>query len=75
VWLQTAKRQVPAVGVAERMSRKLHPWASRFQAGRGETTGMKGEKGRMGQVMWHCRRTQRCGVFFSLSLYLLWLNK
>jgi hypothetical protein len=34
----TAKRQVPAVGVAERMSRKLHPWASRFQAGGGETT-------------------------------------
>jgi hypothetical protein len=30
--------QVPAVGVAERMSRKLHPWASRFQAGGGETT-------------------------------------
>jgi hypothetical protein len=30
VWLQTAKRQVPAVGVAEWMSRKLHPWASRF---------------------------------------------
>ena len=33
--------QVPAVGVAERMSRKLHPWASRFQAGGGETTGYK----------------------------------
>jgi hypothetical protein len=38
VWLWTAKRQVLAVGVAERMSRKLHPWASRFQAGGGETT-------------------------------------
>jgi hypothetical protein len=30
--------QVLAVGMAERMSRKLHPWASRFQAGGGETT-------------------------------------
>jgi hypothetical protein len=30
--------QVLAVGVADRMSRKLHPWASRFQAGGGETT-------------------------------------
>ena len=30
--------QVPAVGVAERMSRKLHPWASRLQAGWEETT-------------------------------------
>jgi hypothetical protein len=26
------------VGVAERLSWKLHPWASRFQAGGGETT-------------------------------------
>jgi hypothetical protein len=30
--------QVLAVGVAEWMSRKLHPWASRFQARGGETT-------------------------------------
>jgi hypothetical protein len=43
VWLRTAKQQVPAVGVAEWMSRKLHPWASRFQAGGGETTG-RGDK-------------------------------
>jgi hypothetical protein len=31
--LGTAKEQVWAVGVAERLSGKLHAWASRFQAG------------------------------------------
>ena len=37
----TAKRQVPAVGVAERLSDKLHPDVNSgtFKAGGGEATG------------------------------------
>jgi hypothetical protein len=38
-WLRNSKSaSSTAVGVAERLSGKLHPWASRFQAGGGETT-------------------------------------